>query len=433
MAVAEQEGVKLESEDAGKIRCNLVMVDGEFQEFLNSRDNKKTKETEKFGMRVFEAYLESQGMNLDTVLTDLSQGALDEIIAQFYPSARTKRGAYYSKSSIMLIRFSLARYVMKLKKVDITDSLQFPKACMSFKASVKKLEMEGKAATKHYDPISDEDMRKIQASLDMDHNVGLQRKVFIDMMLYFCNTNRGRDSLRLLQPSDFIFLKSDDGREYVELCDMETTNHRFDNGCRQGGQMFEIPGHPRCPVKSLKKYLSKLNPAIDVLFQRPTAKFVEQSPTWYDNAVLGVNKIGTLMKDISEEAGCTTVYTNHCLRATAVSKADSLKYAEIIKMAGYMPEDCFAHYSTRPITNERNIKDQSSHSQTGKRSIDEEDKKEEDVSSASTSTINTLNQDEEGLFAATVGAKLRSLPPKKKAKAQVKIMETLFQIEWESD
>ena len=56
------------------------------------------------------------------------------------------------------------------------------------------LKQEGKVVVTHKPAISAEDMDKIHGSLDLDDHVGLQDKVFIDVMLYFCN--RGRENLR---------------------------------------------------------------------------------------------------------------------------------------------------------------------------------------------------------------------------------------------
>ncbi|XP_033117006.1 uncharacterized protein LOC117116960 [Anneissia japonica] len=409
------------------------MGEDEFKDFIDTLDDQKTIETDRFGVGVFETYLESEeiGPSLETALADdttVGLGLLDEIIARFFPAARTRRGEYYSKNSLTIIRFSLARYFMKLKNVDITDSLQFPLSCKSFKASVNQLKQEGKGETKHHIPISDEDMTKIQASLDVNTSVGLQRKVFIDVMMYF--GNRGREDLRLMKPSNFIFHESDDGRQYVELCDTKTKNNKGNNSRSQVSQMFEKPGHARCPVKTLKKYLSKLNPERgDVLFQRPKTKYLQQSPTWYDG-VLGKSTLGTLMKVISEEVGCETIYTNHCLRVTPIAK---LGYSNIMTISN--SDENAIKQCARSSNERRSMLDvpsdvmrhthTSSNSCTEKRNIAEED--EHRV----TTTIRTLDQDEEGFFGATVSAKLRTFPPRKKAKAQMKIMEALFEIELE--
>ncbi|KAK3752977.1 hypothetical protein QZH41_005133 [Actinostola sp. cb2023] len=56
--------------------------------------------------------------------------------------------------------------------------------------------------------------------------------------------------------------------------------------------------------KAMKLYLSKLNPESEAFFQYPKNKnWAPNNPIWYDKKPLGVNKLGSMMKDISQAAG----------------------------------------------------------------------------------------------------------------------------------
>ena len=81
-------------------------------------------------------------------------------------------------------------------------------------------------------------------------------------------------------------------------------------------RMYEHRGNSMCPVKSFEKYLSKLHPCIDVLWQRPILLPHETTQVWYGTAPIGKNTLAQWMAKISREAGLSKVYTNHCLRAT---------------------------------------------------------------------------------------------------------------------
>ena len=85
------------------------------------------------------------------------------------------------------LRFGLQRHFKRTSSLDITTTSQFPKSNETFKAVLKKLKREGKAETNHHEPINAEDLNLIQDSLDINTPVGLQRKVFIDIMLFFAN------------------------------------------------------------------------------------------------------------------------------------------------------------------------------------------------------------------------------------------------------
>ena len=84
------------------------------------------------------------------------------------------------------------------------------------------------------------------------------------------------------------------------------------------------------PVQHLKKYLSNLNPKLDAFYQRPKANWSFQDTHWYENAPLGKNKLGEMMKAMSVEGGLSKTYTNHCLRATCASA---------LHEAGFFPKD----------------------------------------------------------------------------------------------
>ena len=58
---------------------------------------------------------------------------------------------------------------------------------------------------------------------------------------------------------------------------------------------------------TLKLCLEKLNSACHALFQYPKRNWKPANQTWYENRPLGVNKLGTMMKDISAATGLPTI------------------------------------------------------------------------------------------------------------------------------
>lgn len=51
--------------------------------------------------------------------------------------------------------------------------------------------------------------------------------------------------------------------------------------------MPKNPGSGYCPVLSFEKYIGKLHPSCDKLWQRPHDDFDESDTTWYCNVSLG--------------------------------------------------------------------------------------------------------------------------------------------------
>jgi hypothetical protein len=104
-----------------------------------------------------------------------------------------------------------------------------------------------------------------QKTFNLNSPTDLQDRVFINFMLYFCT--RWRENLRELKKEDFHFHGKGEQR-YVTLRDHSTKNHRRDENDStesQGGRLYVVPRNSMCPVQSLEKYMSVLNPEGDFL------------------------------------------------------------------------------------------------------------------------------------------------------------------------
>ena len=80
---------------------------------------------------------------------------------------------------------------------------------------------------------------------------------------------------------------------------------------------------PRCLVFILDLYLSKLPLyafQTDTFYFRPKAKTPSNlNQAWYDSVPVGKNKLSTVVKEMSIEAGLKEKKTNHSLRATGAT------------------------------------------------------------------------------------------------------------------
>ena len=173
----------------------------------------------------------------------------------------------------------------------------------------------------------------------------LQNKVFFEIMLYFCR--RGRQNLRELKIKDFSFTKDDKGARYVTKSGDELTkNRREDDDGFEGGMMFEKPG-PECPVASLELDINHLNPKNEFLFQRPKkGSKIGVDGVCFNNMVVGERTLGEKIKCISKEAELSKIYTNHSIRATAVTILDKCGYEarHIMAVCGHKSESSIRTY-----------------------------------------------------------------------------------------
>ena len=179
----------------------------------------------------------------------------------------------------------------------------------------------------------------------------LLHKVFFDIIYY--TRCRGKEGLTQLSKTSFHIKEGSDGSEFVE----STFNQKSKKN--QGGNNSTskrvlhndhhiipvMPGNKLCPVELFKYYLALLNHKESGFFQYPNKK-----RDGFNDAPLGKNSPGTLMKEISKEANLSQEYTNHCIwkiMATAM-KWQGFHLNQINHVTKYKNLDSLKHYIQGP-------------------------------------------------------------------------------------
>ena len=88
-------------------------------------------------------------------------------------------------------------------------------------------------------------------------------------------------------------------------------------------------------VRTFEFYLNKLHPENPNLFAKASTTCMKEG-VWYTRQVIGKNMLSTIMQTISRKAGLSTMYTNHCVRATTITSlfqagVDSKRICSITK------------------------------------------------------------------------------------------------------
>ncbi len=81
-----------------------------------------------------------------------------------------------------------------------------------------------------------------------------------------------------------------------------------------------------CPVHYFELYISKINPAFGQLWQKPKKSAHMSDQIWFDKVPVGITKLGNFMKDLSQQAALSAVFTNHSICATCITNLDQACY-----------------------------------------------------------------------------------------------------------
>ena len=175
----------------------------------------------------------------------------------------------------------------------------------------------------------------------------LQRAVFYYIGKRFCI--RGGEEQRKLGPSQFLRTENPDCYTYVEHGSKNRNGGigqvRQENKCVH---CYSVPDKaPQCLVFLLDLYFSKLPKYAfekDILYCRPKTKTPLEGP-WYDFSPVGRNKLGTMVKDMCQDAGIAP-RTNHSLRATGATALFQANVPERIiqKTTGHRSLDSLRTY-----------------------------------------------------------------------------------------
>ena len=286
---------------------------------------------------------------------------LDRNLRQFYAEARNKEGENYSRATLLSLRNGIERYLNTPPHglgIRFTHDPRFVLSNQMLDAKIKQLKQEGMQNTKHKPAIEKEDLAKLKTSevFSLTKLLSLLRNVWFHVSLFWCR--RGLEGQRNLKKTSFAFERDATVCPFVTMTHDETTkNHPGGisevESFEKNGRMYKTT----CTTdgySALEVFLTKLNPQCDALFQYPKKNWRPSDKVWYENRPLGKNKSSSLMKEISAEAGLSRTYTNHSVRATAITlwANAGLTYREIMAISGHRNEASLRSYHNQPSVNQ---------------------------------------------------------------------------------
>ncbi|KAK3737421.1 hypothetical protein QZH41_005519 [Actinostola sp. cb2023] len=329
-------------------------------ELIDGAQAKRTKYATKYSISVYHAWAAEKKLSKE--LHEMTIQELDETLQHFYAEVRNAKGEEYSKNTLLGFKNSVERYLNTPphnKAIKITSNSAFARSNQMLDAKLKQLKQSGKENVKHKPAIEEQDLKKLKSSeaLNCSTPYSLLRNVWFHITIHWCR--RGREGQRGLTKSSFEFLTDENNKPFAKMThDEATKNHP---GGAKDHQSFEKEGRMyktddvNDGYDALKLYLTKLNPKCSAFFQFPKRNWCGiDEPVWYENRCLGVNKLGDMMKEISTAAELSKIYTNHCVRATAITLWSNAGLANrhIMAISGHRNEASLQSYHARPSSDQ---------------------------------------------------------------------------------
>ncbi|KAJ8026414.1 Zinc finger MYM-type protein 2 [Holothuria leucospilota] len=337
----------METEENAARFANLAEED--LDDIGEGRNEKSTKKSTKWGVKLLKEWCQAKAYSTDFEQLDVPE--LASLLRRFYGEVRKQDGSPYAIKSYRGLRAAIHRHLTGApynRQVNILRDREFQSANNVFLGMLKKFKREGLDVSSPKPAISEGDLKAMFDSkvLSMDNPSSLLNLVWFYLEYHFCRP--GREGLRSLKKSSFGFGLDDENNEYVFLKFNEATkNHPGDlqDDFQSQNRMYAT-NDEKCPVQAIKKYLSKLNPKCEYLFQRPKSSVLESDEVWYTNTPIGVNTLGNMMVKISEKAKLSQKYTNHSIRATTITALSNagIETRVIMAMSGHRNENSIQSY-----------------------------------------------------------------------------------------
>ena len=277
------------------------------------------KTTEKW-LRVFRNYLLEKEIQCD--LTTVEPANLDVILAKFYAEVNQSDGSPYGQSSMLGCRAALHRHLRQSNRdFNIIGDKAFGHCNQVLDARLKKLKREGNLpAVRHKETITRGDFHSIMQYFGAhDGPVPLTEYVWFVLTYHFCL--RGSESQAQLRVEDLQERTSDSGEAYYTLATAYKTK-TDQGGLTSSNSVSDGLVQDPLLVAAVKKLLSKIDcKQTTRLFQMAKKHWEkDRDGLWFTGQPLGKNTIVHFMRDISKKANLSKVYTNHCVRATCISR-----------------------------------------------------------------------------------------------------------------
>ena len=341
----------------------VPMTDSEVNNLIETEENANTKRKTLYDINFFKQFLTEHGERRS--IEEIPAVELNNYLSKFVFAARTKKGEEYEPSSLGGILSSVERH---LRRVGYGKSLikenDYQKTRDALKAKQKELKRQGKGnKPKATTALSDEEIDILynEKVLGLSSPQALVNTVWLNNMLHF--GLRGCKEQRELRWGDVVLKSDSEGKQYLECSVERQTKTRTEENPRNQRQvkprMYQnktAESAEREPVQVYEAYKDKrpenmLKPEspfyLAVNYFKTEGELKSESSKWFKSQPMGVNKLNSLMKEMTETAGIS-VKTNHSGRKTLVQKLqdNDVPPNQIVQITGHKNLQSINNYSS---------------------------------------------------------------------------------------
>lgn len=277
---------------------------------------------------------------------------LNNYLRLFYSGLKKEDGGFYAPQSLICFRAAIQRHLTSPeinRQVNIINGEPFRRANGVLKSLIGMYLKTGSKKEEKFSCITDSDMKKISEYLTSGEKVEdltvLQQRVLFDIIFHF--QLRGRENLRFLTKDTFGFSKDDEDNDFMYIKtnllhkNVKASLNSNEFSDLKKARMYSSPDN--CPIENFKRYLNILP---SVTKDNSLFPLITKNGKISSVAVVGKQKLGSLLSDLSKKLDLSKSYSNHCLRVTGISKLHDAGFSnsEICAVTGHKNERSIQRY-----------------------------------------------------------------------------------------
>lgn len=279
---------------------------------------------------------------------------MNKCLSRFYVSVRKTDGTNYKETSLLAIRAAIDHHLKSPPfncKFSICDNNSFSEANKTLNSYLKHLSNTGQiAGTVHKNPLTRQIVAKLYEAGELGQSNTRNPRVLLQTAWFYISLyfgRRGRENQATMKKSVLRLVQTASGEEYFELNKAEPgtvlTSKNHTGGLHgtedhSDGKIFTLANSLKCPVKTIKAFLSHLNPESEALFQRPKEVSTKFHPTedvvWYEVRKLGHNTLENMLKSMTQRAD--------------ISPHLNVETRQIKALTGHRSDNSIESYCQRP-------------------------------------------------------------------------------------